>query len=103
LVRTAKGKPRVHDLRLAERLNFGRDRDVRKLIARNSKLLEMHGKLVCCTLQQTRNGGRPGKEYWLNDLVLHVHLVQRERPGPVVSRPVSYEKFTRWRGELGES
>jgi hypothetical protein len=25
------------------------------------------------------------------------------RCGPVVSRPVSYEKFTRWRGELGES
>jgi hypothetical protein len=66
-LKNVEGAPRVHDLRLADRFGFGRDRDIRKLISRNTKLLEMHGELVCDKVAQTSKGGRPGKEYWLNE------------------------------------
>jgi hypothetical protein len=65
------GEPRVLDLRVAERLGFGRDRDLRKLIERNAKLLEMHGELIRATVarnqKDTPKAGRPENGYWLNE------------------------------------
>tara|TARA_Y100000782_G_C10171558_1_gene260028 strand:+ start:796 stop:1587 length:792 start_codon:yes stop_codon:yes gene_type:complete len=60
-------EPRVHDLRLAEILGFDRYRNIRKLIARHKKELELYGS-VCSTVEQTSaKGGRPATEYWLNE------------------------------------
>ena len=73
--------PRVQDLRLAEALGFAQPRDIRKLIDRNVQELEGYGE-VCATVAQTHQdtgeagdeppkpankGGRPGREYWLNE------------------------------------
>jgi len=70
--------PRVQDLRLAEALGFAQQRDIRKLIDRNIQELEGYGE-VCATVAQTHSdtgdeepkpankGGRPGREYWLNE------------------------------------
>lgn len=73
--------PRVQDLRLAEALGFAQPRDIRKLIDRNVQELEGYGE-VCATVAQTHQdtgeasdeppkpankGGRPGREFWLNE------------------------------------
>jgi len=60
-------EPRVHDLRLADALEFSQSRDIRKLIDRNRAELGKHGE-VCATVAQTSpSGGRPTNEYWLNE------------------------------------
>lgn len=73
--------PRVQDLRLADALGFAQPRMIRKLIDRNVQELEGYGE-VCSTVSQTHQdtgeagddepkpankGGRPGREYWLNE------------------------------------
>src|SRR5262245_28179119 len=60
-----EGKPRVLDLKIAERLEFDRPRSIRKLIERNKERLSRRGE-VCSIMSQTSDaGGRPGTEYWL--------------------------------------
>jgi hypothetical protein len=57
---------RIQDLKLGELLGFGRAREIRPLIERNSERLEQDGE-VCGTVPQTSaKGGRPATEYWLN-------------------------------------
>jgi len=57
-------EPRLHDLRLAEVLDFERPRNIRLLIKRLHKQLERHG-VICFTVQQITGPGRPAEEYWL--------------------------------------
>jgi hypothetical protein len=53
-------------MRLAERLEFARPRDIRQLIERNREELERHGSLRHHTA--TPSGGGPAfTEYWLNE------------------------------------
>lgn len=63
-VQMVEGEPRVHDLMLAERLEFDRPRDIRKLIERNLPALEKHGT-TCATVAHVR--GNETTEYWLNE------------------------------------
>lgn len=59
--------PRIQDLKLAAALGFEVTREIRRLIERNVRELAQHGE-VCVTIPQTGpRGGRPGKEYWLNE------------------------------------
>lgn len=60
-------EPRIQDLRLAEILGFERPRNIRQIIKRQKVALERFGELVCCTVKQTPKGGRPGREYYLNE------------------------------------
>ncbi len=57
-------EPRFLDLRLAERLEFDRPRDIRKLIERNKPELERQGILRHHGAYSGERG-RPGTEYWL--------------------------------------
>lgn len=60
-----EGKPRVLDLKIAERLEFERPRDIRKLIERNLERLSRRGEVCAIMAQTTDIGGRPGTEFWL--------------------------------------
>jgi|CXWL01.1.fsa_nt_gi hypothetical protein len=57
--------PRVRDLDVATRGGMRRPRDIRQLIERNRKELEMYGPLEVCGVAPQTSGGRPGHEYWL--------------------------------------
>lgn len=59
-------EPRLHDLRLAKRLGYANPPQIRELIKRNLKRLERYGSISCDTKNPGPEGGRPGKEYWLN-------------------------------------
>jgi hypothetical protein len=61
------GEPRIRDLDLAERLGFERPRKIRELIERN--MAEITDMGVCPAVGQTHGpkGGRPTKEYFLNE------------------------------------
>lgn len=60
-------EPRILDVLLAEHLGFERERAIRELIARNRDELEAYGGLPCHTANPGKQGGRPGKAYWLNE------------------------------------
>lgn len=59
-----ESEPRIHDLRLGERLEFDRPRKIRDLIQRNLLELERYGS-TCPTVGQVR--GNETTEYWLNE------------------------------------
>jgi hypothetical protein len=60
-----EGKPRIQDLKLAERLGFAKPVDIRQLIERNLKRLSGRGEVFCTIQKTSERGGRPGTEYWL--------------------------------------
>ena len=60
-------EPRVLDLDLARWLGFTAARQIRELIARNIEELTMHGGLSCRATNPGKQGGRPGKAYYLNE------------------------------------
>ena len=60
-------EPRLRDLDLAARLNFNRLADIRELIARNRDELATYGSFPCRAENPGKQGGRPGKAYWLNE------------------------------------
>lgn len=61
------GEPMVKDLDLAERLGFGRPRDIRALIKRMVDSGSLKPETVCATVSQTPNGGRPSTIYHLTE------------------------------------
>lgn len=61
-----EGGPRVHDLSLAERLEFSQALDIRKLIKRNEAKLLNFGVLATVAKTSGELGGRPTAEYFLN-------------------------------------
>ncbi|WP_455478903.1 phage antirepressor KilAC domain-containing protein [Bartonella sp. B10] len=63
-LREIENEPRVRDVDLAEKLEFVRTRDVRKLIARNMKEIERFG--TCATVAHVIKGNNV-TEYWLNE------------------------------------
>lgn len=104
-------EPRVHDLRLAEALGFGRTRDVRKLIERNVAELERYG-VICATVAQINRRpdgrietrGRPTRAYHLNEgqALLVCMFSATERAADV--RQQLIEVFMAWRrGQLPPS
>ena len=60
----SKDEPRIRDVRLGERLNMSRSRDVRKIIERNVPELETHGPLAT---RRRKSRGQEYAEYWLNE------------------------------------
>lgn len=60
-------EPRVHDIDLAEKLDFSAPRQIRELIARNRDELEAYGGLSCRTTNPGKQGGRPSQAYYLNE------------------------------------
>ncbi len=76
-------KPRIRDLRLAELLGFERPRNIRKLIQRCENALKSFGGLVCSTVEPTSKGGRPSKEYYLNERQALYLCTKSEAPNAV--------------------
>lgn len=66
-VDTTGDEPRVRDVDVAARGGMSRPRNVRKLIVRNRKELEIHGPLEVCSTAEQTSGGRPGQEFWLSE------------------------------------
>ncbi|KAF0110011.1 MAG: hypothetical protein FD149_2724 [Rhodospirillaceae bacterium] len=64
---TIDNEPRVRDLVLAKRLRFTNPHMIRKLIERNRTELKTHGVISTVEITSSAKGGRPGKEYWLNE------------------------------------
>lgn len=60
-------EPRVRDLDLAQWLGFNRATDIRELVARNRDELEAYGSFPCRAENPGKQGGRPGKAYYLNE------------------------------------
>lgn len=62
-----ENEPRILDLDLAERLGLNRERDIRAVIAANRDELETYGSLRVETANPGKQGGRPGKAYYLTE------------------------------------
>lgn len=66
-LRRVDDEPRVLDLRLAEALELSYAPEIRRLIERNRTELETYGGLCCHDINPGSLGGRPGREFWLNE------------------------------------
>ena len=92
-----EGEPRIRDLDLAERLGFDRPRDIRKLIERNMAEVEMMG--VCATVAQTSGpkGGRPTREFYLNEEQSLLVSVLSDAPNAPAVRAMLVRTFVAYR------
>ncbi|WP_455466793.1 phage antirepressor KilAC domain-containing protein [Bartonella sp. B39] len=100
-LREIENEPRVRDVDLAEKLEFVRTRDVRKLIARNMKEIERFG--TCATVAHVIKGNNV-TEYWLNEeqALLIATLSNTEKSSQV--RYMLIKLFVAWRrGEIKQS
>lgn len=60
-------EPRVLDVDLAEWLGLERLTNIRTVIVANLEEIEMHGSLHVANANPGKQGGRPGKAYYLNE------------------------------------
>ena len=60
-------EPRVRDIDIAVRAGLARPRVVRRVIEKNLDTLAAFGEVTVCALSAQTSGGRPGREYWLNE------------------------------------
>jgi hypothetical protein len=88
-------EPRVLDVRLAERLEFSRPRDVRQLIERNQGELGRYGTLRCDVAKST--GGRPPTEYYLNEAQALLICMRSDAPRAADVRAELIAVFQAWR------
>lgn len=100
-LRQKEGEPRLRDLDIAEHLGFTQARDIRKIIERNRDELSSYGE-VCATASQTSQaGGRPGREFWLNEGQALVICALSRTPQAAAVRRQIIEVFMAWRrGQL---
>ncbi|PTS88225.1 hypothetical protein DBR17_04910 [Sphingomonas sp. HMWF008] len=61
------GEPRVLDLRLGERLGYGKAVRVRDVVRRNIGELECQGEVFRNLRTTSSSGGRPETEFYLNE------------------------------------
>lgn len=65
---TINHEPRILDLLLAERLRLTQPLNVRRVIENNRGELELHGEVFTRDVKTAGiQGGRPSKEFWLNE------------------------------------
>lgn len=89
-----EGEPRARDTDLAERLGFGRPRDIRKLIERNMPEIEAFG--TCATVARVVRGN-PSTEYWLNEEQSLLVAVVSDAPNAPAVRAMLIKTFVAWR------
>lgn len=99
-LREEGGEPRVPDRVVAQRLGYERPADIRELIERNAAELATYGEVIR-TARKTPEGGRPGREFWLNEgQALVICALSRTAQAAAVRRQI-IEVFMAWRrGEL---
>ena len=95
------GEPCVLHARLADALGYGEARAVRRLIDRNHDEFLTHGVLRQADAKPQTQGGRPTKDYWLNEAqALLVCMFARTEKAAAVRKQV-IDVFLAWRrGEL---
>ncbi|MCH4543121.1 hypothetical protein [Ochrobactrum sp. A-1] len=91
------GEPCILDVDLAERLDFGRSTSVRILIERNRDELEMYGSLHRRDANPGKQGGRPGKAYYLNEGQALVICALSRTPKAAQIRKLIIDVFMDWR------
>lgn len=62
-----ENEPRVRDIDLGERLGFEHPRQVRRLIKQHESALAGFGEVCTAAVQTSGKGGRPSREFWLNE------------------------------------
>lgn len=90
-------EPRVLDLDLATWLGFTYAPEIRRLIARNRDELETFGGLCCRDINPGKQGGRPGKAYYLNEGQALVICALSKTPVAVAVRKALIEVFMAFR------
>ncbi|WP_062223104.1 hypothetical protein [Aureimonas sp. D3] len=94
------GEPRVRDLLLGEMLGFSEARAIRKIIGRNLPELASHGEVRDAVSQTSEDGGRPGKEYWLNEGQALVICALSRTPAAAAVRKQMIDVFLAYRRGL---
>jgi hypothetical protein len=93
------GEPRLQDLLVGERLGYKNPTDIRQVIGRHRVELEIYGGLPQVEKKPVAGsfGGRPRKEYWLNEgQCILVCMFSRTERAEMVRRAV-IEVFLAWR------
>lgn len=93
-----EGDVRARDLDIAERLGFGRPRDIRKIIDRHAGELEAFG--TCATVARVikgRRGSTTSTEYWLNEEQALLVSILSEAPNAPAVRAMLIKVFVAWR------
>lgn len=67
LIDTTSDELGIRDLDIAERLGMANPRTIRTAISDNSEELQGFGSLMVRASNPTERGGRPGREFWLNE------------------------------------
>jgi len=97
-----ESEPRIHDLRLGERLEFERPRDIRKLIERNIEELERYGRLRHHgATSHNGPGARSVEEYWLNEAQALIICMKSDAPRAADVREEIIYVFKMWRHGTG--
>ena len=93
------GEPRGRDLDIAERLGFGRTRDIRKLIERCQDELETYGPLARHRGASISGKGRvvETEEFWLNEEQALLVSVMSDAVNAPKVRAMLIRVFTAWR------
>jgi hypothetical protein len=93
-------EPRVHDLRIAECLEFKQPFQIRELIKRNSSELERFGNLSYGTIKSGERG-RPSTDFWLTEAQAILICMRSDAPRAADVRADLITIFQAWRrGEL---
>jgi len=93
-------EPRIRDLRVAERLGMSNPHSVRTLIAANLNEMRLHGEVSQRRRETSAKGGRPGKEYWLNEGQVLVICMLSRTPQAAQVRKEVIEVFMAYRRGL---
>jgi hypothetical protein len=99
----ADKEPRIRDLELGKKLGYASPVDVRKLVARLAEAGKLPGASVVATVAKT-SGGRPGREYWLDERSALLVASQSGMPSGIDVTIEVIDVFVRYRrGELPTS
>lgn len=97
---TDQEEPRVRDVEIARRAGLAQPADVRRIIDKNWDELTAHGKIKVVALSAKTSGGRPGREYWLNeDQAVSLVAMMRTRAARAL-RIALVKVYSAWRRGL---
>lgn len=102
-LRDIDGEPRVHDVRLADVLGFGRARRVRDIISRHQAELLSHGFLPQIAAKINPGRGRPERHFLLNEAQAVLVTMFSRTEQAEAARTQIIKVFLAYRhGQLGE-
>lgn len=98
---TINHEPRVSHVRLSAVLGYDSPHRLADLIERNAAELERYGEVSRTVRETTSKGGRPGRDYWLNEAQALLACIRSDAPNaPDVRQQVIEVYMAYRRGEL---